>query len=766
MSYRLGPVMVGDVLLPDLPAGYPVSFDCEASGLRVDGDPGGDSGDAGSPPARVSAASVAWRDPVTGKTVKHAWGFDQGPCPGKWGRVRRPREGGGHEDLDVDKYLLGLAKAGWNKGSVPRISAKTGKELKTRDPIPYTWQECYEAIGWHHWVNLLKWLRERTVIVNQNLKYDMHIASAGPRRELFRQAYADSHEFRRALGLAACERADHELTFADEQTDLGWIAGCNLDYLSDRSLRPVDGFWDTMLVQAFFDPLHSVALKPTGKRLLRVDADAAQKGLKLALSKQGTGLTNRYDLVPWFIMEQYAADDAELALDLYYYQLDQIELGDCPPHTPEQIAKEMELMRVLYRMERRGVGYDVERSLAGADDLKRRMAEIEEKLTPVFDPRKLDEVRAFYFGPESEGGLGILPLKVTEKTNTPSIDEAQIRLFVQDGQPWAAEYDEWSHCKSAVGKWYEGWARKAGPDGRLRTDFKQCAQEAEKGGGRPGGAISGRLAVGGVQLHAIPHNGQLPEQVKDKPVRQLIQAKPGYALWETDLPQGEVRIATVIVNCEAMWDVVDSGEDLHGSNAKRIFKIDEDDPTYADLRGVAKRIVFGTLYGAGVTTLKKQILEYTGLDYSEADTREARDAFNRTFPEFKRVADRIQRKADRNLGGLGYVNLIDGRRRWFSPDEFTHKAFNAVIQGSLAQTGKTWMIEVERQLPGIQLLAIHDSIVVEVPDNEQGAQMARDVAAIGKAVYEKDYGVRGRKMSFDIVPERWEKKAGKVLTAA
>jgi len=407
------------------------------------------------------------------------------------------------------------------------------------------------------------------------------------------------------------------------------------------------------------------------------------------------------------------------------------------------------------------VAYDVALSRLGAERLRAEMDRVESGLP--YNPGKLDEVRKFYFAPEEEGGLGLIPLKMSDKTNVPSVDEAQIRLFVQSGRPWAKEYDEWSHCKSALGKWYRGWADRTGTDGRLRTSFKQCAIAEERAGARNGGTISGRLAVGRVQLQAVPHNSQLPRVVADIPVRSLIGARRGHTLYEMDLPQGEVRIATVIVNCTAMWDVVDSGLDLHGENAKRIFGITEDDPEFDDLRGVAKRIVFGTLYGAGVRTLRQQILEYTGIDYSENETRAAKEAFEKTFPEFPQVSRRIQRKADRNLGGPGYVTLIDGRRRWFGPDEYSHKAFNAVIQGGLAQSGKTWMIETERKVPGIQVLAIHDSIVVEVPDNDEGHRMAQQVADIGKQVYERDYGIRGRKMSFDIIPKRWDKKEPPVL---
>lgn len=740
-------VWVGSVWLPELADDIAVAFDTECSGLHPDGDPGTDSGDPGSPPSRVSAASVAFRDPATGQVRSYAWGFDQGPCETKPGRIKRPREGGGVESLDIEKMLGSLAKAGYGPGSTYRVlNAKgvpTGKELMT----PYSQAEAYEAIGLEHWVELLRWLRRRRLLVMHNAKFDLWVAATGPREELVRTELESNLRLRERVGLI-------NAAYLDAEVQIGDLFAVDLD-----QGRPVDGIWDTMLVQAFFDPMESVALKKTAKRLFGQDADSEQRDLVAAMGKQGVGLTKRYDLTPWPIMSPYAAKDAELTLLLFEHQQERIELGDHPPKLWEQIDKDRELMRVLYRMERRGLSYDVESSRQGATDLHYWMGGIEIDLP--FNPNKLAEVKKFYFDT-----LGKIPMKTTEKTGAPCLDEAQMRVFVQDGLPYARDYDEWSHCKSAVGKWYRGWADRTGTDGRLRTVFKQCVVAEERAGARGGGTISGRLAVGRVQLQAIPHNRQLPDPVRDRPVRSLIRAKPGFALWEMDLPQGEVRIATVIVDCKAMWDVVDSGLDLHGENAKRIFGVDEHDPKFKEYRDVAKRIVFGTLYGAGVKVLAQQILDFTGIAYSLAETREAKDAFERTFPEFPRVARKIQRRADRLLGGPGYVNLIDGRRRWFGPDEYSHKAFNAVIQGGLAQTGKTWMIEVERRVPGIQVLAIHDSIVVEVPDDESGRALAQRVADIGKEIYERDYGVRGRKMTFDIQPERWDKKAQEGTSSA
>lgn len=746
-------IRIGSVSLPELPPGWRVAYDTETNGLYPDGDPGGDTGDPGSPPARVSVASIAFRDPTDpSRVVKHAWGFDQGPHPDKWGRVKRPREGGGVVALDVDKLLATLAKHGFGTGERELLDRKGVPNGKFAT-IPYTQAEAYRAEGTAVWVQLQKWLSRRDQLVMHNRKFDQHTTREGLRPEvIFRDL--DDPEVWEALGGGDRPAARDTVP-----------VHLSLGYDIDKG-RPVRGIWDTMLVQAFFDPAHPVALKKTANRRLRVGSDESQQTLLRAMGKQGVGLTKRYDLTPWPIMEPYAADDAEMTLLLEEDQQERIREGHHPPNLWEQIDKEFELARVLYQMERRGLEYNVPESRIGAAILTAEMSRIADKLP--YDPSKLAEVKQFYFGTKAEGGLGLIPLKLTEKTGQPALDEAQVRIFVQGGVAWAAEYDEWSHCRSAVGKWYRGWADKTGPDGRLRTVFKQCVVEEERAGARTGGTISGRLAVGRAQLQAIPHDSQLPELVRDRPVRGLIHAKPGYALWEMDLPQGEVRIATVIVGCDAMWDVVDSGRDLHGENAKRIFGTDEDDPRFEELRGVAKRIVFGTLYGAGVKTLQQQILEFTGIVYSLAETQAAKQAFMQQFPEFASVPRRIQRKADRNLGGPGYVTLIDGRRRWFGPQEKSHKAFNAVIQGDLAQTGKTWMIETERQVPGVQVLAIHDSIVVEVPDNAEGEQMAYQVARIGKQVYEKDYTVpaRGnRVMKFDIKPKLWSRNISTASSA-
>jgi hypothetical protein len=738
------------VELPDLPPGWPVGLDTEGSGIHVDGDPGNDR-TSGAPPARCSVVSIAFRRPIVaydqdgekeyheGEILKYAWPFDQGPVEGKPGKTIKPSLGGGLEVLtaaDVDRIL--------SKFPVPAgdLNPKTGKPT-TR---PMTREEACPNLGLDHWVRLMRWLRERDHLVLQNAKHDMHTLAAGPRDQLIRQQWRDNKAFRDELPRKAQDQVD---PFMWTDRDSGPLFGLRLD-----ETCPPDGIEDTMLIQALLDPLQSTALKTTARRLWGEDAADEEKALADARKRLGTGLTKRYDLVPWPAMSGYAAADADLALRLSEHQHSRIAEGDAPPFTAAQIAKDHALMRVLYRMERRGLRYDAQTSLQVAQELRAEMVRIAAPMP--YDPSKIAQVGAFYFGASAEGGMGLTPLKYTEKRHDPCVDEAQIRILIQEGHPWTTEYDEYSHLSSAVSKWYDGWGRRTGADGRLRCSFRQCKMDSDRPGNTSGGAISGRLSVERFQAQAIPHSVQLPELAKSRSVRGLFSAKDGHELYKMDLPQGEVRIATVIVDCRKMWDVIDSGEDLHGVNAMRIFGVTIDDPQFAFLRNVAKRIVFGTLYGAGIETLRTQILEFTGIDYSAKDTADARNAFNSEFPEFQRVSRQIQVKADKGLGGCGYVSLIDGRRRVFGYGEHTHKAFNAVIQGDLAQSGKDWMIQVERELPEIMLMATHDDLLVEVPATAQGRAMAQRAAQIGTEVYERDYSVRGRVMRFPIDIQQWK----------
>lgn len=326
--------------------------------------------------------------------------------------------------------------------------------------------------------------------------------------------------------------------------------------------------WDTMTTQRVVDPKWPVALKQTAVRLhlgaeLGVKEgmeDDEAEALKPWLGpKTGKNQDPRYDLVPWSVMGPYAGMDAALTLLLMEWQwalLDE-ELRFQMHH----VSREKDLMTVLYRMELRGVGFDVAtgRRMAEMIEAARRgvAAEIPFRSPTTGDPSPPAAAKYFFDELEHEP----FEDKLTEKARRPQVDDEVITRLVKEdwiGQEVAKKYQWHENLKSANAKWYMAWPEATGADGRIRTDFKQAD------------VVSGRLAVGRVQLQAIPHNYQLPKLEGLVGVRDLFveteQCPCGCGtleMWEFDVSQAEIRIATAQAQCRPMLEGFQRGLDSH-----------------------------------------------------------------------------------------------------------------------------------------------------------------------------------------------------------
>jgi hypothetical protein len=547
------------------------------------------------------------------------------------------------------------------------------------------------------------------------------------------------------------------------------------------------------------DPLELAALKATARRLWGMDAADEEQALKAELAKQGTGLTKRYDLLPWCgAVGAYAAADTNLCYRLGEYQ-HRVGSEGLIPKFWELVDTEMQLRTTLYRMERRGVAYDVRRSFAEGERMRRVNDEAARAMP--FDPSKPAQAKRFFFGPQcsrtthkgtpeqgvwpvlcskncpecgGKNGLGLEPTNRTEKRGDPQLNIEELRKLQSEGRPWAKEYYDWTKRRNADSKWYTGWAARTAPDGRIRTSFKQCKNDFERPGAAGGGTVSGRLAVGRWQAQAIPHGHLIPEGAE--PVRPMIGVVPAGTMlvrWdgveyetpvprfmaEHDLSAGEIRVVTVIAGVKSLWDALDNGLDTHAMNAKALFGIDETHPDFKNLRNAAKRGTFGILYGGGVKAVHEQIEAASGMKFSQRAVAEARDRFFETYPEFLELTRQAENKVTRWKGGCGYLKMLDGWRRWYGLSEKTNSAVNQIIQGNLARAMIYWMNEVERQIPGCLLLQVHDSLITEHDDTPEGRAEAQLVSDIGQKIFQDYFNVRGRVMDFGISPDRWDEKS-------
>lgn len=826
---------VGNDWLPELPPLWPVALDTEGSGLAVDGNPIPEPGRPPYPPARISVVSVSFREPIwdektgqfkEGEIKDFAWPFDQGPVLGKPGApyaLSEEHKVHGFKKLD-DAEQARILKV---------MGGVLGREF-TPDDV-WNW-------GPEHYVALIDWLDRRDFLVLQNSKHDMHQFRVGLR--------ADAGGFGCPEGFAAWD-----LDSEPGQWRLGEPQEAEMCQPSDKPLKKYP--WrrrihDTMLVQKqLMDQLEVASLKPTSVRLFGEDSDEDEVRLKHELSKMGARLTKRYDLLMWQgAMGDYAAADTRRTLMVFEYERDRIKNGAVLEGYERLEEKEHQLRTTLYRMEKRGVPYDVEGSKVEGE----RMRSLNQEAVTLFpfDVTKPNAAKRFYFGPvcsqadkavelakyevtkafaeaslaervanEAEAacvpgkngrvlkkhtnaavsarmkankartdaevleswfkhqeamlkigspgmcpascpecggtnGLGIEPLSRTD-TGLPQLDELGIQHLEHVGAPLATEYRDYKKRQKAGNDWYTNWAAKTGVDGFIRTDYRQTVQQADKPGrGSDGGVKSGRLSCTRWGALQIPKKDLIPRGAV--PVRQFIGNEPDYELYEHDLATGEFRVAVVLAGIYRLWDALDNGLDVHAMNAEALFGVKPDHPRFKSYRQTGKGGTFCILYGGGPGALKDQLEKGMGEPVSMIKAKNIRDNFFRSYPEFKRMTDAATRKVDRQQGGPGFLTMLDGWQRWYSINEKTNSAFNQVIQGNLARACIEWMIEVERRLPGVLLLQIHDSLITRHRKTETGRREADLVSKIGNDVFERYFRLPQRKnriMNFGIEPEVW-----------
>jgi DNA polymerase I-like protein with 3'-5' exonuclease and polymerase domains len=474
-------------------------------------------------------------------------------------------------------------------------------------------------------------------------------------------------------------------------------------------------FWDTVLAQRELEPIEQAGLDKVLPRLglgQKESADPIKNWLK-----RNKFPTNRYDLAPWYIMEPYLRGDITGQVRLQQWQLDAMEEAEDP--VVNHYYRELDLLKVLYRMEHRGMAYDHAESLEAAATLRRRMVELREALP--FDPDKKAAVAGYFCGT-----LGLVTDRHTEKKGEPQIDEEQRRKWIQEDQgginkiPNIYEYDLYVKCKRAISMWYEGWPEMAGPDGRLRCHYKQ------------GHVKSGRMSVQRLQLQAIPKNDKAVDVEGVPTVRSLIRAREGHALWNLDLAQAELRVAAKYAKCYKMLDMLLGGADFHSETTKQVLKVDESHPQWKEKRDIGKRLTFSAIFQIGPDHFQEILGKMTGIYLpmeGEGGCEDIVYSWRRAYPEFGSMYYRAMRVFE----DRGWLRLLPNTpyeyRTYLNPIMDQPKsAWNRIVQGSLAEFLKLWLVRVESKWPGPMILTIHDSIVMEMKDDE-GDEIAAEVAA-------------------------------------
>lgn len=673
--------------------GVRVSVDTETSGLRVDEG------------ARVSTVSVGWID------------WDR-----KWEKIVTSHQWAGGIQTYREEVLIP------GEPPVPVVSfawpfdqgvSGTGKpEDKGQATL---WPDA-ENQPESQYVCLLNWLwlvGQDSGLVMQNQKFDCHIFEAGLRRAP-------------NLGLNFTELVEW-----DTQNGNDLLFG----FLPSTSLKGPGTATEFLWGKQESDEKTVISKYLTKKKL--------PKG--------------RWDLMPWAVIAKYADQDARLTCRLEYVQSVRLqELEDSHPYgdwfgQPEHLspseaaARRQEVTQMLYRMERRGLPFATHLARQWAGTIQTRAKQQAAQLP--FRPPTLETAKHYWFGDgrnkNGVQGHGYPPLSTTP-TGAPSLTADDVGKLVAQGLPGAEVWRSFSKLSRTDSMWYTGWADKAGKDGRLRTSVRQ------------NGTASGRFSVEGIQLQAIPHDYKLEgyeELVGIPSPRALIGAgvPEGWSLWELDLANAEARVAALFAGCTKMLGMIEAGQDLHGETARELFHVEPDDVNWGKHRQVAKRANFSLIFGVGWVKLQADIEEQTGVRMSDHEVQVLIRKWRALYPEYGKAIDRAmsvvtKRQQNRKLPG-GYLELINGERRWFTRFEDAHKAFNQRVQGNLAQFALDWWLGADRicqehltpeelEVGGV-VLTVHDSTVLLLPA-EKAELVVKLVKAWGEELWSERFpGVPG-----------------------
>lgn len=159
-------------------------------------------------------------------------------------------------------------------------------------------------------------------------------------------------------------------------------------------------------------------------------------------------------------------------------------------------------------------------------------------------------------------------------------------------------------------------------------------------------------------------------------------------------------------------------------------------------------------FGAGGETFGRMISKETGVILSSDESSTIVSKWNGIYPEFRRAIERWSRYVEehRQVPLASRDGFATGRPRVFRRDEDDHKAFNQIVQGSLAEFLKDWMIEVQGicdeeglgYVDGVGytglLLSIHDSIVALLPEGEREEQIAARIVGAAESLWEGFFG--------------------------
>ena len=397
---------------------------------------------------------------------------------------------------------------------------------------------------------------------------------------------------------------------------------------------------------------------------------------------------------------EYAAEDADVTLRLWQVLKPRLA-AEHMLNVYETL--ERPLLRVLARMERRGISIDrqVLSRLSGefaqeAAGLEGEINRLAGEPVNVGSPKQIGDI---LFGKMQ------LPGGTKTKTGQWATGARVLDELAEQGHELPQKILDWrqvSKLKSTYTDALPGYVNAT--THRVHTSYALAA------------TTTGRLSSSEPNLQNIPIRTE-----DGRKIRRAFIAEPGSKLVSADYSQIELRLLAEIAEIEQLRKAFREGLDIHAMTASEMFGVPVKNMP-GEVRRRAKAINFGIIYGISAFGLANQL----GIEREEAGAY-IRKYFER-FPGIRDFIEETKKAAKKD----GYVTTLFGRKCHY-PDinasnasirAFNERAaVNARLQGTAADIIRRAMIRMDaalekKKLTAQMLLQVHDELVFEVPENE------------------------------------------------
>ena len=310
----------------------------------------------------------------------------------------------------------------------------------------------------------------------------------------------------------------------------------------------------------------------------------------------------------------YAAEDADVTLQLFHYLLPKIQELDLETL---YLNTEAPLITVLTAMEYEGIKVD-------DAFLKNYSAELTEIILR-YREEIYKAVGGFEFNIDSPKQVGEIlfdrmkiPYKGKKtKVGHYSTDEEKLSELAYEHEV-ARKILDYRSLQKLKSTYIDALPKQINPrTGRIHTSYNQAL------------AATGRLSSQNPNLQNIPI--RTPE---GREIRRAFVARNAtdYTLLSADYSQIELRLIAELSNDSSMLEAFQQGLDIHQATAAKVYDVPLADVT-SDQRRNAKTVNFAIVYGAGASNISQQ------LSISRSEAKSLIDNYFKTYSGLKGYMD-------------------------------------------------------------------------------------------------------------------------------